>query len=94
MPDAAPTAEQTAARMRAIADGLAAASLDTHLRQTRASADFTAITHTPAGREMEAVIDEDGYTELRFWNTPGATPAHICAVIIRALAAISAAQRS
>ena len=40
------------------------------------------------------IIDEDGYVEIRYWNPAGATPDQVTAVIVRALAAISAAQRT
>jgi hypothetical protein len=39
-------------------------------------------------------VDDDGYTELRYWNQPQATPAQVATVIVRALAAITATQRT
>lgn len=35
----------------------------------------------PGRREIEVVVDEDGYAELRWWAAPGATPADVAAVI-------------
>lgn len=79
--------------MRAIADELSLAGLATRLHESRASIDVTA-THTAAGqREAEVTVDEDAYTELRFWHQAGATPAQIAHLIIATLTAITAAQR-
>ena len=38
-----------------------------------------------------AVVDEDGYVQISYWNAPGATPAQVAEVITAALAAITAA---
>jgi hypothetical protein len=45
--------------------------------------DLTATVQPPGQREAEIVIDEDGYTELRYWNQPGAGPAQISAPELR-----------
>lgn len=88
MPDTTPiTTQETFWRMRVLADQLSAAGLDTRLHDTRGSLDVTAVTRPAGNREIEAVIDEDNYVELRYWQ-PGATPAQICDVILRALAVI------
>jgi hypothetical protein len=39
------------------------------------------------------IVDDDGYVELRYWNQPGASAQQTATVIVRALAAITAAQR-
>ena len=87
-------AVETAERMRAIAAGLTAAGLTTHLHDTSNALDITATLHRPGRKETEVVVDEDGYVEIRYWNHAGATPAQVTAVIVRALAAITAAQRT
>ena len=79
--------EETASRMRAIAAELAAHGLSARLHDTRGTLDLTATVHPPGQREAEIVIDEDGYTELRYWNEPGAGPAQISAVDLHLLAA-------
>ena len=85
---------ETARRMRAITTGLTDAGLVACLNETRGVLDISATLDRPGGKASEVIVDEDGYVELRYWNHPGATPEHITAVIIRALAAINAAQRS
>jgi hypothetical protein len=89
----APAGEATARWMRAIATGLTAAGLTADVNVTRGVLDITATLQRPGGKPAEVVVDEDGYIELRYWNRPGATPEQISAVIVRALAAINAAQR-
>jgi flagellar basal body rod protein FlgF len=72
-----------AERMRAIA-----AELTARLHHSKAGWDITATLHRNSGRETDVIIDEDGYTEIRYWNPPGATPGQVTAVIIAALAII------
>jgi hypothetical protein len=82
--------EDAMARMRAIAAELSAAGLDAHLHEGRDSIDITAISKpVSGGREIEAVVDDDGYVELRYWNQPDATPAQVRAVIVRVLDVIT-----
>ena len=80
--------EGIVSRMRAVADALSAAGLAASISQTRAAVEVVATLHRKGQREIEAVIDEDGYTELRFWHQPGATPAQVSAAITHALTAI------
>jgi hypothetical protein len=80
--------EGIVSRMRAVADALSAAGLAASISQTRAAVEVVATLHRKGQREIEAVIDEDGYTELRFWHQPDATPAQISATITRALTTI------
>lgn len=90
MPEAPFGDEDAMARMRAIAAELSAAGLDAHLHEGRDSIDVTAVGKPePGGREIEAVVDDDGYVELRYWNAPGATPAQVRAVIMRVLEVIT-----
>jgi hypothetical protein len=84
---------ETARRMRAIATGLTDAGLDVCLNETRGVLDVTATLDRP-GTKASEVIDEDGCVELRYWNQPSATPEQITTVVVRALAAIAAAQRA
>jgi hypothetical protein len=85
---------ETARRMRAIMIGLTDAGLAACLNETRGVLDITATLDRPGGKASEVILDEDGYVEVRYWNHPGATPEHITLVIVRALAAIAAAQRA
>jgi hypothetical protein len=82
-------AEETAARMRALTAELKTAGLDAHLHSTRGVLDITAALRRPGNKDICVTADEDGYLEISWWSAPGATPAHIIAVISRALAAIS-----
>lgn len=86
------TATATADRMRAIAAELTTAGLHTDLHETRASVDITATAHRPGCREIEAIVDEDGYVELRYWTRPDATPAQVSGAITRAIYAITHSQ--
>jgi len=84
---------ETARRMRAITTALTDAGLVACLNETGGVLDITATLDRPGGKASEVIV-EDGYVEVRYWNHPGATPEHITAVIVRALAAINAAQRA
>jgi hypothetical protein len=86
MPGITPTAEDVLSTMRAIADGLSAAGLDIHLHETYGTIEVMAVDRE---RDIEAIIGDDGYVELRFWRTPGALPAQVCATIARAIGAIT-----
>lgn len=86
--------DDTAARMQQIAAGLHAAGLTAHVHQTAGVLDLTAELDRSGGKATEVIIDEDLYVEIRYWNLPGATPGQVTGVIVRALAAISAAQRT
>jgi anti-sigma regulatory factor (Ser/Thr protein kinase) len=80
-------AQYDAGHMRAIEAGLTACGLVTHLTDSRAGLDLTA-TLSPSGkREAEIIIDEDGFTELRYWNPPGTPPAEVTATALRVLRA-------
>jgi hypothetical protein len=84
----------TAAWMQAVAAGLTAAGLAANVNETRGVLDITATLQRPGSKASQVIVDEDGYVELRYWNQPGATPEQVTTVIVRPLAAISAAQRS
>jgi hypothetical protein len=84
----------TAARMHAVAAALTAAGLTAQVHITRGVLDVTATGERADGKAAEVIVDDDGYTELRYWNHPWATPAQVAAVIVRALAAITATQRT
>lgn len=79
----------SAARLHEIATGLAAIGLATRLYRTRAGTDLTATLHAPGHREIEVILDEDGYTELRYWADLNTTPAAAVAIITSALQAIT-----
>src|ERR1700729_3548242 len=83
-----------AARMHAIAAALTAAGLSAQVHVTRGVPDVTATWERPDAKAAEVIVDDDGYTELRYWNQPQATPSQVATVIVRALAAITATQRT
>ena len=82
--------DDAADRLWAIADELSAAGLTTHLRCTRGVLDLTATMHRSGHRETDVIVDENGYTELRYWADPAATPAQVAHAITTALAAVGA----
>ena len=95
VPDrAAGPAGDSARRMRAIGVELTAAGLTARMHDTRLVLDVTATLQRPGCKETEVVVDDDLYVEIRYWNPPDATPAEVTAVIVRALAAITTAQRT
>jgi hypothetical protein len=84
----------TAARMHAVAAALTAAGLTARVHITRGVLDVTATWERADGKAAEVIVDDDGYVEVRYWNHPWATPTQVAAVIVRALAAITATQRA
>jgi hypothetical protein len=78
-------------RLLAVAADLATAGLAVELHHTRAGLDITASLHSPGQREMDALIGEDGYTELRYWADPAWTSAEVASAIVRALSVLNAA---
>jgi hypothetical protein len=85
--------EDTTSRMQAIAAELSAHGLSAGVHDTRGTLDLTATVQPPGQREAEIVIDEDGYTEVRYWNQPGAGPAQISGLALRVLAALTGQER-
>jgi hypothetical protein len=79
-----------AVRLREIAAGLTAIGLLARLHRTRSGTDLTATLHPPGHRDVEVIVDEDGYTELRYWANLSTTPTTAVTTIARALAAITA----
>jgi predicted ABC-type ATPase len=75
-------------RLQGIADELVAAGLSVQLHRTRAGLDLTAALHRPGLRETDVLIDEDGYTELRYWADQAATPAQVAGSIVHALGVV------
>jgi hypothetical protein len=86
---AADPAGGSAQRTHAIAAELSAAGLEARVNQTRNVLDVTATLHEPGRKDIEVIVDEDLYVELRYWNQPNATPAQVTSVIVRALTAIT-----
>jgi len=81
---------KAAARMSEIAGALAAAGLDVKVHDTRGVMDATASLDDPGGRSVEVIVDDDGYTQVSYWNPPDATPAQVTAVITAVIAVIMA----
>ena len=83
--------QETARRMRAIAAELAAAGLTTHLHESAEYVDVTATLSPPGQREVEAIVDDDGYVELRFWHAAADSPGQVSALISNAMTVIAMA---
>jgi hypothetical protein len=81
---------QTAARMSEIAGDLAGAGLDARVHDTRGVLDVAASLGEPGGKPIEVIVDDDGYTQVSYWNPPGATPAQVTAIITAVIAVITA----
>jgi hypothetical protein len=81
-------------RLQLIEAGLAATGLSTRLHQSPAGADLTATLRKPRQREIEVVIDEDGYTEIRYWASSDTSPGQAVATIVRVISAITTAESS
>jgi len=81
--------EDAAVRLQAIAVRLSLAGITTHLYRNCGIPDLTATMRLPGHREVDVIVDEDGYTELRYWADPVATPAEVAYAITSALAAIT-----
>ena len=77
-------------RMLIITGLLTAAGLTAALNVTRETPDITARLPQPGGRDLTIIIDDDGYIELRYWASPGATPGEVTTTITRALAVVTA----
>jgi hypothetical protein len=77
-------------RLHEIAAGLSGIGLVTRLHRTRAGTDLSATLRPTGHRDIQVIVDEDGYTELRYWASLGTTPAAAVATIGEALAAIIA----
>jgi hypothetical protein len=73
----------------AIATELSGAGLIVQLHQTRAGLDLTATRYHTDRREIEVLVDEDGYTELRYWADQAAAPAQVADIIVRVLSVVS-----
>ena len=80
---------RTAARMSEIAGVLAGAGLDAQVHDTRGVLDVTARLGQPGGKPVEVIVDDDGYTQVSYWNPPGAAPAQITAIITAVIAVIT-----
>ncbi|HUZ53627.1 MAG TPA: hypothetical protein VMU94_14010 [Streptosporangiaceae bacterium] len=90
IPDDPVTVDDDAAgRLWAIADELSVAGLAVRLRRTRGVLGLTATMRQPGHCETDVSVDEDGYTELRYWADPAAAPAEAAYAITNALAAIT-----
>ena len=85
----AETGEQTEARMRAVADELAAAGLDTGVHEVRGVLDVRASLRRDGLGPVEVIYDGDGYVAVSYWHAPGATPAQVAATISGVLAVIT-----
>lgn len=76
--------------MDRLAEQLVASGLQARVHQIRREFYITATLHASGRKDIEVVIDEDGYTELRYWADRAASAEQTTDVIDRALAAITA----
>jgi hypothetical protein len=84
-----PDPENSRQRMLVITGLLTAAGVTACLNVTRDIPDVTARLPQPGGRDIRIIIDDDGYIELRFWASPGATPSQITTTLTRAISIIT-----
>src|ERR1700746_1428942 len=78
-----------AARLHEIAPRLAEVGVVTHLHRTRTGTDLTATLHPAGHRDIQVIVDEDGYTELRYWASLSTTPSAAVTTIASALEALT-----
>ncbi|MGH3159309.1 MAG: hypothetical protein ACRDNF_22430 [Streptosporangiaceae bacterium] len=79
-----------AARIRAIAAGLAAAGLAATTNGNNLTGlDVTATSQPPGRARAEIMLDEDGYAEILWFTNPAAPAEEVTAVVARILAAIT-----
>jgi hypothetical protein len=81
--------DEVVRRMLILTGLLTAAGLTAALNVTRGTPDITARVPQPGGRDITVIIDDDGYIELRFWASPGATPSQITTTLTRAISVIT-----
>src|SRR5437016_3575301 len=82
----------SAARLHEIAAGLTVIGLVTRLHRTRAGTDLTATLHPHGCRDIQVIVDEDGYTELRYWANLDTAPTVAVATIANILEVLTASQ--
>lgn len=78
---------EAAQRMAALGSALSAAGLRVRVTSTCGALDMTAELRLSRGNPTEVIADEDAYVEVRHWDSPGAGPAEVAAVITRVLLA-------
>jgi hypothetical protein len=81
-----------AVRLHQVAAGLAELGLMTRIHRTRAGTDLTATLHSPSHRDIQIIVDEDGYTELRYWASLNGTPAAAVTTIAGVVESLTASQ--
>jgi hypothetical protein len=84
-----PDPEESLQRMLVITGLLTAAGLTACLNVTRDIPDVAARLPVPGGRDIQVIIDDDGYIELRFWTDPGTSPSRITTTVTQAISAIT-----
>ena len=76
-------------RMDALAKELTANGLPATMHVTYGVFDISVTLHQPGQKDINIVIDEDGYTELRYWADSPACPEQTVTVVCHALAAVT-----
>jgi hypothetical protein len=86
-----PASGDRAARIRAIAAGLAAAGVTTGTNGNHMTGlDVTATTCPPGRAKTEIMLDEDGYAEIRWFTNPAAPVDEVTAALSSVLGAVAA----
>ena len=81
-----------AVRLHQIAAGLTQLGLTTRIHRTRAGTDLTATLHSLSHRDIQVIVDEDGYTELRYWASLNGTSAAAVTTVANVLESLTASQ--
>lgn len=81
-----------AVRLHQIAAGLTGLGFIARTHRTRAGTDLTATRHSPDHRDIQVIVDEDGYTEVRYWASLSCTPADAVTTFAKVLDSLTASQ--
>jgi hypothetical protein len=81
-------AEEALRRMIVLTGLLTASGLTARLNHTGDIPDITARLTRPGGKDIQIIIDDDGYIEIRYWASPHDSPEQITTTLTRVLRAI------
>jgi len=81
-------AEEALRRMIVLTGLLTASGLAACLNHTGGIPDITARLPGSGGKDIQVIIDDDGYIEIRYWASPQDTPEQITTTLIRMLRGI------
>jgi hypothetical protein len=81
-------AEEALRRMIVLTGLLTASGLTARLNHTGDIPDITARLARPGGKDIQIIIDDDGYIEIRYWASPHDSPEQITTTLTRMLRVI------